>query len=270
MLKVLSNNLSNILEFVFTKTTATQPKKEKTNFLKYLLDFDKGFIDNNQIWHGLDLKELCKTYDDINVSIKLLEKCHGLQILFIIWQMFSCTVFGVALVACKQAKDPILVVIKCVLPFIWCFMACYVDDQLHKEVESIDTVIIKHIIDYRCDRPKRNILQNFKLLFLRALEGAFSRWSPLHLQSLAPTNPHWALVVGHGPWPNRPNPSTGKPFEPAVETLIGCEEDFSDDIINFLALTSYCFVILAGICKKLDAAADTGGTLNTHIGDLGS
>jgi hypothetical protein len=35
---------------------------------------------------------------------------------------------------------------------------------------------------------------------LRASEGKLSRWSRLHLQSLAPTNPHWARVVGYGPF----------------------------------------------------------------------
>jgi hypothetical protein len=29
-------------------------------------------------------------------------------------------------------------------------------------------------------------------------EGTLSRWSWLHLQLLAPTNPHWARVVGYG------------------------------------------------------------------------
>jgi hypothetical protein len=29
-----------------------------------------------------------------------------------------------------------------------------------------------------------------------ALEGTLSRWFRLHLQSLAPTNPHWVRVVG--------------------------------------------------------------------------
>jgi hypothetical protein len=33
-----------------------------------------------------------------------------------------------------------------------------------------------------------------------ASEGTLSRWSWLHLQSLAPTNPHWARVVGYGPF----------------------------------------------------------------------
>jgi hypothetical protein len=35
---------------------------------------------------------------------------------------------------------------------------------------------------------------------LRALKGTLSRWSWLHLQSLTPTNQHWARVVGYGPF----------------------------------------------------------------------
>jgi hypothetical protein len=38
------------------------------------------------------------------------------------------------------------------------------------------------------------------LELLRAPEGAIGRWSWLHLQSLAPTNPYWARVVGYGPF----------------------------------------------------------------------
>jgi hypothetical protein len=38
------------------------------------------------------------------------------------------------------------------------------------------------------------------LELLRASEGTLSRWSRLHLQSLAPTNPHSARVVGYGPF----------------------------------------------------------------------
>jgi hypothetical protein len=33
---------------------------------------------------------------------------------------------------------------------------------------------------------------------LRASEGTLSRWSQLYVQSLAPTNTHWARVVGYG------------------------------------------------------------------------
>jgi hypothetical protein len=38
----------------------------------------------------------------------------------------------------------------------------------------------------------------YYLELLPASEGTLSRWSRLHLQSLARTNPHWARVVGYG------------------------------------------------------------------------
>jgi hypothetical protein len=38
----------------------------------------------------------------------------------------------------------------------------------------------------------------YYLEILRVLEGTLSRWSRLHLQSLALKNPHWACVVGYG------------------------------------------------------------------------
>jgi hypothetical protein len=38
--------------------------------------------------------------------------------------------------------------------------------------------------------------KNYYLELLRALEGTLSRWCQLHLQSLAPTYPHWARAVG--------------------------------------------------------------------------
>jgi hypothetical protein len=34
---------------------------------------------------------------------------------------------------------------------------------------------------------------------IRASEGTLSFWSRLHLQALAPTNLHWARMVGYGP-----------------------------------------------------------------------
>jgi hypothetical protein len=40
----------------------------------------------------------------------------------------------------------------------------------------------------------------YYLEFLRATQGTLSRWSRLNLQSLALTNPHWACVVGYGPF----------------------------------------------------------------------
>jgi hypothetical protein len=40
-------------------------------------------------------------------------------------------------------------------------------------------------------------LSYYKLL--RTLKSTLRRWSHLHLQSLAPTHPHWARVVCYGP-----------------------------------------------------------------------
>jgi hypothetical protein len=38
----------------------------------------------------------------------------------------------------------------------------------------------------------------YYLELLRALEGMLSRRSRLHLQVIAPTNQHWARLVGYG------------------------------------------------------------------------
>jgi hypothetical protein len=38
----------------------------------------------------------------------------------------------------------------------------------------------------------------YYLELLRASEDMLSRWSRLHLQSLALSNPYWARVVGYG------------------------------------------------------------------------
>jgi hypothetical protein len=40
----------------------------------------------------------------------------------------------------------------------------------------------------------------YYLELLRTSKGTLSRWSQQHLQSLAPTNPHWARVVGYFPF----------------------------------------------------------------------
>jgi hypothetical protein len=48
-----------------------------------------------------------------------------------------------------------------------------------------------------------------------------SRWSRLHLQSLAPTNTHWARVVGYGPFSLWVIHKEGLCCAPAVGTLIG-------------------------------------------------
>jgi hypothetical protein len=60
----------------------------------------------------------------------------------------------------------------------------------------------------------------FYLELFRALEGMLSRWSRLHLQSLAPTYPQWARVVVYGPFSLRVI-HIRKAWAPAVGILIG-------------------------------------------------
>jgi hypothetical protein len=42
--------------------------------------------------------------------------------------------------------------------------------------------------------------KKYYLELIRASEGTLSRWSRLHLQSLAPTNTHWARMVSYVPF----------------------------------------------------------------------
>jgi hypothetical protein len=44
----------------------------------------------------------------------------------------------------------------------------------------------------------KRINYSYLLYAQRASEGTLSRWSRLHLQSSASTNPHWARVMGYG------------------------------------------------------------------------
>jgi hypothetical protein len=48
--------------------------------------------------------------------------------------------------------------------------------------------------------PKMSEEENFlETIYIYSFEGK-CRWSRIHLQSLAPTNPHWARVVSYGPF----------------------------------------------------------------------
>jgi hypothetical protein len=44
------------------------------------------------------------------------------------------------------------------------------------------------------------VTEIYYLELFRASQGTLSLWFRLHLQSSAPTNPHWAHVVGYGPF----------------------------------------------------------------------
>ncbi|CAH2208251.1 jg18549, partial [Pararge aegeria aegeria] len=98
----------------------------------------------------LDLKFLCKIYDDLCTCIYLLQKCHGLEMLLTLWLMFTSAVTSITLIFKVQTQYPWLEVIKGIQVYVWFTINCHVNDQIRQEVEKTDLLIIKHIIDFRC------------------------------------------------------------------------------------------------------------------------
>ncbi|XP_073953005.1 uncharacterized protein [Choristoneura fumiferana] len=78
--------------------------------------------------------------------------------------MFSSAVIGATLVSSEETKNPWMVITRSVLPFTWFALCCFVDDKLKKEVEWTEILIMKHLIDFKCDLPRKNILETFKQL----------------------------------------------------------------------------------------------------------
>lgn len=83
ILKIVNCNMkemlktNNIVYDSFVKNKST--RKRSKSILLYLLDFKISFFDVNPNLK-LDLKVLCKTYDDLCTCIQLLQKCHGVEV----------------------------------------------------------------------------------------------------------------------------------------------------------------------------------------------
>ncbi|CAK1579386.1 unnamed protein product [Parnassius mnemosyne] len=166
-LKVINIKLSQLL--TFNRGRATDPnvsylepmQKRKRSFA-YLCNTNISFIEINP--QKGDLKSLCLFYDDISSCIRLLEINHGSQVFLIVWLMFSNTVIGVTMIIVTEKILPWLVISKSAELFIWYYLACYISEQIGNEVKETELLIIKHVIDFRCDEPKRNLLMTFKQL----------------------------------------------------------------------------------------------------------
>ncbi|RVE44141.1 hypothetical protein evm_011220 [Chilo suppressalis] len=65
----------------------------------------------------------------------------------------------------------------------------------HPMTDHCESCLSSTIAAERANHLRHRAPKNDYLELLRALEGTLSRWSRLHLQSLAPTNPHWARVL---------------------------------------------------------------------------
>jgi hypothetical protein len=66
-----------------------------------------------------------------------------------------------------------------------------VSDEMSEELDGFAVSALRRVIAEV--KQRRSAIG-----FHGALECTLRRWSRLHLQSLAPTNPHWARLVGYG------------------------------------------------------------------------
>jgi hypothetical protein len=80
---------------------------------------------------------------------------------------------------------------------VWLIFAykLFWDTSLFQQISDVKTSVKLNVNGIKFHLVKLKIY-----CLLRASEGTLSRWSRLHLQSLAPTNPHWVRVVGYGPF----------------------------------------------------------------------
>ncbi|XP_045449488.1 uncharacterized protein LOC123658049, partial [Melitaea cinxia] len=122
-----------------------------------------NFFDVNSNWK-LDLKVLCKTYDDLCTCIQLLQKCHGVEVLLSMWVMFTSAVTMITVITNNETKYPWLEVIRGIQVYVWFAIACYVDDEIREEVDMTETLLIKNLIDFRCNIAKKEALQTFQLV----------------------------------------------------------------------------------------------------------
>jgi hypothetical protein len=74
--------------------------------------------------------------------------------------------------------------------------------NIKEELDGFAVSALQHVIAEvrQVNQTLDGWLKMYYVEPLRASKGTLSRWPRLHLQSLAPTNPHWARVVGYGPF----------------------------------------------------------------------
>ncbi|XP_013139564.1 PREDICTED: uncharacterized protein LOC106104156 [Papilio polytes] len=111
----------------------------------------------------IDIKSLCHNYDNIATCVRLLEINHGTQVFFTVWLMFSSAIIGVTIIIVME-KTSWLVVAKVAQLYLWYYICCYVNEQMTKEVEQTEVLIMKYLINFKCDQSRRNLMTTFKQL----------------------------------------------------------------------------------------------------------
>ncbi|XP_063548056.1 uncharacterized protein LOC134755431 [Cydia strobilella] len=163
VLRNINKKLYKAHQFYVKDTEIPFLTKESSMF-RYFLNINVNFMEADVSDSNFSIKSICKIYDDLITCVKLLEKLHGKQILCTIWMMFSGAVIGVTLMSCEEVECPWILSIRIVLPFIWSSLCCIVDDQLRQEVDWTEILIMKHLIDFKCDLPRKKVLETFKQL----------------------------------------------------------------------------------------------------------
>ncbi|XP_053605950.1 uncharacterized protein LOC128672678 [Plodia interpunctella] len=163
ILKILNYKLKS--ETLIDNTLMFPGTKSSTFYiLKYFLNTEISFIEEiNQTQHQhLDLKHLCKIYDKMATCLELLIKLHGLQVpsLLISKNRNQLTLRF----RDNNVKIPWLACVKTVLPYFWCYIGAYVGDQMRKQVDSTEIILIKHLINFQCDQTRKTTLETFKQL----------------------------------------------------------------------------------------------------------
>ncbi|XP_063628106.1 uncharacterized protein LOC134799598 [Cydia splendana] len=166
VLRNINKILNKTHQFNVKDTEIPFLTKESSMFryFRYFFNTNVNFMVADVSDSNFSIQSLCKIYDDLITCIQLLEKLHGKQILCTIWMMFSGAVIGVTLMSCEEVECPGIITIRIVLPFIWSSLCCIVGDQLKQEVEWTEILIMKHLIDFKCDLPRKKVLETFKQL----------------------------------------------------------------------------------------------------------
>nr|WCC57800.1 gustatory receptor 37 [Papilio glaucus] len=129
--------------------------------LPYLLNAKITFIEMSSEYIDISL---CHHYDDIATCVRLLEINHGTQVFFTVWLMFSSAIIGVTIIIVMEKTLSWLVIAKIAQLYLWYYLCCFVNEQMSKEVEQTEILIMKYLINFKCDQSRRNLMSTFKQL----------------------------------------------------------------------------------------------------------
>nr|WCC57750.1 gustatory receptor 37 [Papilio dardanus] len=167
-LKAINFKLSQILSFnneIISNQNVLIFKHEKMSkkrLVAYFLYARISFIEMSSEY--IDIKSLCHHYDDVATCVRLLEINHGTQMFFIVWLMFSSAIIGVTIIIAMEKTLSWLVIAKVAQLYLWYYLCCYVNEQMCKEVEQTEILIMKYLINFKCDQSRRNLMSTFKQL----------------------------------------------------------------------------------------------------------